>query len=559
MSDPIFERAEIPSGTLIDSRYLIQGVLGHGGLGRTYLALDTRRFDEPCVLKEFAPRGIGEHSLHKSRDLFKRETKILYQIAHPQIPKFLACFEGDGRLFLVQEYVSGKTYSALLRERQQQGQAFYEDEITQFLKALLPVLEYIHACNIIHRDISPDNIMLADGKNLPVLIDFGVGKQIMLNHYLESIDAGNTKRASYVDDISLVGKVGYAPIEQINLGQCSTSSDLYALAVTVIVLLTGRNPSHLIDRHSSKWQWRSYTEVSDGFAQVINKMLAEMPKNRYQSATEVLAALQELKQPDTTAVQPSKQPKTTSMSTSPAMANPQSNIAKLPGGALSTRPLHFIWICDCSGSMSVDGKIQSLNNAIGEIIPHMRAAAANNPNAQVLVRAIKFSNGAEWHIPDPTPVESFKWTDLRADGITDLGKALCILAEELKSPPMSHRALPPVLVLISDGQPTDDYLSGLRVLMNEPWGRKAVRIAIAIGGDTDYEVLQHFIGHSELKPLRANNPEALVNQIKWASTAVLKAASSPASVSKSTSLGSMPVPVPMPKSVSSISNLDDIW
>jgi len=94
---------------------------------------------------------------------------------------------------------------------------------------------------------------------------------------------------------------------------------------------------------------------------------------------------------------------------------------------------------------------------------------------------------------------------------------------------MTDRALPPVLVLISDGQPTDSFEKGLQKLMDEPWGKKAVRIAIAIGQDADHSVLQKFIGHSEIKPLQANNPEALVNYIKWVSTAVLKSASSPAS------------------------------
>jgi len=95
-------------------------------------------------------------------------------------------------------------------------------------------------------------------------------------------------------------------------------------------------------------------------------------------------------------------------------------------------------------------------------------------------------------------------------------------------PPMSDRALPPVLVLISDGQPTDDFEAGLKALMEQPWGKKAVRIAVSIGRDVDDEVLQKFIGNSELKPLNANSPEALVKHIKWASTAVLKSASSPA-------------------------------
>jgi uncharacterized protein YegL len=196
-------------------------------------------------------------------------------------------------------------------------------------------------------------------------------------------------------------------------------------------------------------------------------------------------------------------------------------MSKRPGGEMATRPLHFIWIADCSGSMGVEGKIQALNTAIKEAIPNMQTVADENPNAQVLVRAIKFSSGAQWHVSQPTDVADFKWTDLTADGVTDMGKALQMVAEQLRIPPMTDRALPPVLVLISDGQPTDDYASGIKAVMDQPWGKKAVRIAIAIGEDADMEVLQKFIGHPELKPLQANNPEALVKHIKWVSTAVL--------------------------------------
>ena len=203
-------------------------------------------------------------------------------------------------------------------------------------------------------------------------------------------------------------------------------------------------------------------------------------------------------------------------------------MSRRPGGELASRPLHFIWIADSSGSMEQDGKIQALNTAIREAIPHMRKVAEDNPNAQVLVRAVKFSNGAQWHITQPTPVADFAWNDLAAEGETDMGKALQLVAEQLKMPPMSERALPPVLVLVSDGQPTDDFDAGLKALMNEPWGKKAVRIAISIGRDVDNDVLQKFIGNTELKPLAANSPEALVRHIKWASTAVLKSASSPA-------------------------------
>lgn len=235
-------------------------------------------------------------------------------------------------------------------------------------------------------------------------------------------------------------------------------------------------------------------------------------------------------------------------------------MSKRPGGELATRPLHFIWIADCSGSMSSDGKIQALNNAIREAIPHMQAVADENPNAEVLVRAIKFSNGAQWHISQPTPVTDFRWVDLAADGVTDMGKALSMVAEQMQIPPMTERALPPVLVLVSDGQPTDDFASGLKALLDQPWGKKAVRVAIAIGEDADLEILQKFLDHTELKPLQANNPEALMRHIKWASTAVLKAASSPASQAKDATSPVVNVPIAVPADAGTgPSTAADVW
>jgi uncharacterized protein YegL len=199
-----------------------------------------------------------------------------------------------------------------------------------------------------------------------------------------------------------------------------------------------------------------------------------------------------------------------------------------PAIQLSTRPLHFIYLCDCSGSMAAQGKMQSLNQAIRQSLPSMAAVARQNPEATICVRVIAFADEAHWHLQEPTPVDRVSWQDLVPQGLTAMGAALELLAAELGGPGMAQHALPPVFVLISDGQPTDDFGAGLRTLMAQPWARRAVRLAIAIGQDADLEVLQAFIGEPSVKPMQASNATALAHYIEWASTAVVSSASTPA-------------------------------
>ena len=97
-------------------------------------------------------------------------------------------------------------------------------------------------------------------------------------------------------------------------------------------------------------------------------------------------------------------------------------------------------------------KIGIVNNTIQECIPEMRSAADNNPNAQLLIRALQFSSGASWITSSSVPVEDYGWEDMDANGLTELGKAFDLLAAQLSIPPMPERALPPVIVLLSDGQ-----------------------------------------------------------------------------------------------------------
>ena len=175
---------------------------------------------------------------------------------------------------------------------------------------------------------------------------------------------------------------------------------------------------------------------------------------------------------------------------------------------------------------------------------------------------------AQWQTAAPTPIADFNWTDLTAAGTTDLGKALSMVAEELKVERMPQRGLPPVLVLVTDGEPTDDWASGLKTLMDQPWGKRAVRVAIAIGQDANLEVLQKFMGTSarERPPLVATNPEQLISFIKWASTQVVGAVTKPASQvadAKATGGGNVilpPLPVATPAApASAAADPGDVW
>jgi serine/threonine protein kinase len=259
-------------GTVLRDRYVIQSILGQGGMGRTYKAIDKERFDEPCVIKEFMPPNDSPTVVAKARELFQREASTLYQISHPQVPQFRAAFEMSGRLFLVQDYVEGKNFRDLLQEHG----AFDEGTILQLLLEVLPILSYLHSRGIIHRDISPENLMLRAKDNLPVLIDFGVVQAAQMG----------------LPPSTIAGKPGYAPPEQLQSGSAYASSDLYALAVTAVVLLTDREPSELFDHRSLTWEWHEYAQVSDSLRQILDKMLAYKPAHRYSSADEVLEAIQ---------------------------------------------------------------------------------------------------------------------------------------------------------------------------------------------------------------------------------------------------------------------------
>jgi serine/threonine protein kinase len=277
--------SSVTPGSTLEKRYRILRELGRGGFGRTYLAEDINRYGEQCVLKEFSPVVQSP----KAAELFDREASMLYNLQHPQIPRFRELLRtdlgGNLSLFLVQDYIAGQTYEEILISRQQQGKNFTEAEVTQLLFQLLPVLEYIHSRNLIHRDVSPDNIIEHSVDKLPFLIDFGSVKQIAATAVFQF--SGQAATA--------IGKQGYSPMEQMRHGKVSAASDLYALAVTALVLLSGKKPQKFYDIHNRTWDWRSHVTVSPNLGTVLDKMLAEPPGDRYQSAKEVREALKDPK------------------------------------------------------------------------------------------------------------------------------------------------------------------------------------------------------------------------------------------------------------------------
>lgn len=275
---------------ILAGRYLPLKLLGRGGFGAAFLARDrytpTMR---QCVVKQFQPAvSLTPEQLEVAQRLFEREAEVLENLGtrHPQIPDLLAFFELDvpsrtpGEtekfFYLVQEFIDGQN----MEERLQQG-AFSEAEVTELLVAILKVLKFVHENGSIHRDIKPSNIMQhRDGRYY--LLDFGAVKQVTTTASMAGQAPGHSTG---------IYSRGYAPPEQMSGSVVYPATDLYALAVTCITLLTGKQPQDLFDPLSNSFKWRSYVRVSERLAAVLDRMLLAAPNQRFQSADQVMAAL----------------------------------------------------------------------------------------------------------------------------------------------------------------------------------------------------------------------------------------------------------------------------
>ena len=265
---------------LLIERYRAVKIIGQGGFGRTFKAIDELKPSQPfCVIKQFFPQAQGTQNLKKAAELFAQEAVRLETLGkHPQIPELFAFFTQDNRQYLIQEFIDGQN---LQQELETVG-TFNETQIWQLLNDLLPLLEFIHSQQVIHRDIKPENIIrrpLYSGQESElVLVDFGAAKYA-------------TNTALSVTG-TVIGSAGYAAPEQA-VGKAMFASDIYSLGVTCIHLLTQIEPFELFDVTENDWVWRDFltSPLSDNLGEVLDRMIVVATKKRFKSVGEILAVI----------------------------------------------------------------------------------------------------------------------------------------------------------------------------------------------------------------------------------------------------------------------------
>ena len=198
---------------------------------------------------------------------------------------------------------------------------------------------------------------------------------------------------------------------------------------------------------------------------------------------------------------------------------------------IDRRTMTLFFIVDTSGSMA-GAKIGSVNDAIRETIPDLQELSDNNPDAAIKIAALQFDTDARWLYPQPIDSADFRWNDLQVSGLTSLGLALNTLNEKLSKSQFLQEAagsFAPVIILLSDGAPTDHYKDGLENIKKNNWFKHAIKIAIAIGNDADKNVLAEFTGNSEAV-IEVHNRSALKAIIRFVSVTSSQVSSQSSSV-----------------------------
>ena len=257
---------------ILNQRYRILGKLGQGGSGITYKAEDIET-GQKVALKALSLRKSGNW---KPIELFEREAEVLGKLNHPAIPQYLDYLttetDTDVKFHIVEELAPGKS----LAKWGQKGRRLKEKEVKDIAQQVLKILIYLHSITppVIHRDIKPGNLIRTEEGKI-FLVDFGA----VQHTYYTTLMRGSTA----------VGTIGYAAPEQWT-SKAIPASDLYSLGATVLFLLTHRNPAELSE-DDLRIEVRDHVNISEGFANWLEKMLKPIPEERFPTARDSLTAL----------------------------------------------------------------------------------------------------------------------------------------------------------------------------------------------------------------------------------------------------------------------------
>ncbi|MDM8548222.1 VWA domain-containing protein [Candidatus Venteria ishoeyi] len=185
----------------------------------------------------------------------------------------------------------------------------------------------------------------------------------------------------------------------------------------------------------------------------------------------------------------------------------------------AARPLPIILLADVSGSMSVEGKIQALNQAVREM--NMAFAEEEAERAQIQVAIITFGAGGAHLVQELTPAAETSWQDMQAAGSTPMGAAFTLVKELVEDhEKIPSRAYRPTLILVSDGEPNDEWQAPLQALLQSERASKAIRFAMGIGADADTAMLQQFIADPEGKVFEAHEARQIQRFFRWVTMSV---------------------------------------
>jgi len=306
---------QLPAGTVVGNQYILGKVLGQGGFGITYLGWD-RITEQTVAVKEFFPSGFAgrntntmsvtsydgqdKNTFESNKKRFLREAEALGKLWNiPQIVKVLRCFEENGTVYIAMEYVDGMDLRKYLKRK---GRPMNMEETLSILGPVIEALSYVHQAGLVHRDISPDNIMvLPDGS--AKLLDFGAAR------YVENADAEKERATS----TQAILKHGFAPPEQYQShGALGPWTDVYAICATIYYCLTGKVPpeamSQVIERRTIHWE--SVPCLTARQRTALEKGMSLTPKDRFPSAQELWDKLGAKKKKEVALPKPKEEKKT---------------------------------------------------------------------------------------------------------------------------------------------------------------------------------------------------------------------------------------------------------